>query len=374
MVLFLAACIGLQPIPDDASLDPGRTSGTVGGLTVASTLVDFGTVAPDDRTEQTLLLTNDSEGSIDVALTLSGDEFEVDETAVTVLMGRESVLTLAFQPDDLGEYSGSLMLSAEGDYLEVSLVGVASDDPPDDTGDTDTDPPNGADIAADTTRLDFGTIGVDSSTMKQVYISNEGTSILTVSSAEASDGAFTLGGNLTPPRELDPGEERVIEVLFTPTAEKTYNATLSVESDDPNEGTLSIALVGTGEDVCEYCAPRIDVYTGADPYAITDFFSFFGSEDSRSITISNDGDEILTVRNVTVNNDFLASCGSFRITGWGGSANLSPGASTSFNISYKSNGECLELSQKSLDMNVVHIESNDPAEADYVIELSGAGI
>ena len=372
LVLFLAGCIGLQPIPDDGTEDSAPPSGSVGGLTVASTVVDFGTVAPDDLAEQTLLLTNDSNTSIDVAMTLSGDAFEVDQANLSVLMGKGAVLTLGFQPDDVGEYAGSLMLSADGDHLEVSLVGVADDGAPADTGDTET--PSAADIAADTTRLEFGTIDVDSSSMLQVYISNEGTDVLTVDDAMAGDAAFALGGNLTPPRDLDPGESRVIEVTFTPTVEKTYSSTLTVTSSDSDEKTLTITLTGTGEDTCDYCTPRIVVDTGGDPYAISDFFSFLGSEDSRTITINNEGDELLNVSDVSVNNDFLATCGRFRIKSWGGSTNLTPGASTSFELSYTATGKCIELPQKSLDCNVVHILSNDPAEPDYVIELSGGGI
>lgn len=372
MLLLLAACIGLQAVPTDAYGDSASTSGTVGGLTVSSTLVDFGTVAPDDLTEETIVLLNEGTNAVQVELTLSGDGFEVDRTSVSVLGGNESVLTLGFQPDDVGEYEGSLMVSAGGDHLEVALTGVGDENTPIDTGDTQVS--GGGDIAADSTSLNFGTIDVDSSSMLQVYISNEGTDVLTVDSMSSGDAAFVLGGNLSPPRQLDPGESRVIEVTFTPTSERTYTTTLSVKSDDSDEKTLSISLSGSGEDTCDFCAPRIDVDTGGDPYSITDFFSFFGGEDSRTLTVSNDGDETLNVSDVSVNNDFLATCGTFRVKGWGGAKALAPGASTSFQLAYTATSECLDVPQKALDCNVLHITSNDPAEADYVIELGGAGL
>ena len=372
VVLVLLGCIGLQPVPDLTSGDSAPQTGSVGGVTVSNTVVDFGTVAPDDLTEETLVLTNDSESAITVALTLSGSPFEIDQTSLSVMKGREEVLTLGFQPDDVGEYEGSLMIAAGGDHLEVALSGVADESIPEDTGDTESG--NKADIAADTTRLDFGTIDVDSSSMLQVYISNDGTDVLTVDSASSSDAAFVLGGNLSPPRDLDPGESRVIEVTFTPTSNKTYTGTISVKSNDSDEKTLSISMTGTGEDTCDYCTPRIDVNTGGDPYSMPDFFSVLGSEDSRTVTVSNDGDEVLNVSDVSVNNDFLATCGEFKVKGWSGAKTLTPGASTSFEISYKSDGTCLEVPQKSLDCNVAHIISNDPSESDYVIELGGAGI
>ena len=175
----------------------------------------------------------------------------------------------------------------------------------------------------------------------------------------------------SPPQVLAPGANKLVEVSFTPTAETTYSGTVTVASD---AGDLTITVEGEGVDECDVCAPIMDVDTGSDPFAITDFFSLLGSVDSRTITIQNLGDQDLEVTDVIVNNDTLASCGDFSLSGWTAARTLAPYASTSFSIGYQSDGSCLEIAQSSFDMNVAHILSNDPTTPDWVIELSGAGL
>lgn len=61
---------------------------------------------------------------------------------------------------------------------------------------------------------------------------------------------------------------------------------------------------------------------------------------------------------------------AFVLSGFTGPAMLSPGSSTTFEITY-SGSACVDVAQPHLDANVVHILSNDPGQADYVIELAG---
>lgn len=239
--------------------------------------------------------------------------------------------------------------------------------------DTDTDPDPAGEIWTDKANLNFEDTVLLATTLLPVIVGNEGTEPLLISAITTCNAVFTLGGTVNPPREIDPGESRTIEVSFTPTTPGDYAEQLTITSDDSNEGTLVIPLSGSGV-ACSPCTPDVEVDTGANPYAITDFFSFFGSADPRTVTISNIGDAILDITDLYLNNDFLATCGTFRITSPPGAITLPSGLSTSFEVSYTATGECLELSQKSLDENVLHIVSNDPTEPDYIIELSGAGI
>lgn len=369
MLLLLVSCIGLQPIPGAA--DSGADTQTVGGITLNASTIDFGELEVGHIGEEALVLTNTSGKLVHAAITMSGDYFSVNSTGLDLEDQSETVLTLSYEPDAPGEHTGAIELTLGKDLATVELLGTAVGEGGD-TGSSD-----GPELSTDQPSLAFGKVDQHTSSMMQLVVTNTGTEALTVSSATSSDTAFAIGGNLTPPRTLDPGEYRVIEVTFTPTAAKSYSANLVIESDDPGTPTARIALTGEGIDSCDECSPLIEVDTGGtSDYAITDFFSIDGYEDSRTITIGNDGDEDLIVSDVAVENDLVPFCGTFSLNGWTGSKTVKPGNTTSFKIVYRgdANETCVDLSFKDFDSNVLHIISNDPVEDDYVIELQGSSL
>ncbi len=368
--LLLTACIGLQPIPAEGG--GGAKSQTVGGVTISATLLDFGELDVGDLGEEALVLTNTSGRVVHVSSELTGEYFSVNSTGLDLESETETVLTLSYEPLVAGEHEGSLDFKLGGESASVALVGVAGGEGDDSGGST-----SGGELTTDQPSLAFGKLDVYASAMKQIVVTNTGTEALTVDSAMIADSAFAIGGNLTPPRTLDPGDYRVIEVTFTPSAEKVYSTNLVLESDDPGSPTTRIALTGEGVDTCDVCSPLIEVDTGGtSDYAITDFFSIDGAADDRTITVGNDGDEDLVVSDVEVANDILASCGTFSLSGWTGSKTVAPGKTTSFKVAYRGDASstCLDLSFKDLDSNVLHIISNDPVESDYVIELQGSSL
>lgn len=372
-VLVLAGCVGLQAIPEGS--DSAELA--LGSLTLSRSAVDFGEVKVGDLAEEVLTLSNVGTNAAKVRASVAGESFAIDQSELTVLKGGDAVLVVSFAPEDYVEYTGELTVGTGGEQVILPLAGLGSDQTVDtDTGD-DTGGGGGAegDISTDQPSLSFGTLDLYASSMKSLTVENVGDAPLTIDSVSASDAAFSLGGNLTPPRTLDPGESRVVEVTFTPTAEKTYSAELTLTSDDPDAPRTKITLSGTGHNECDYCSPIISVDTGgSSDYALQDFLSLFGSTDSRTISIGNDGDQDLEVRSIDVNNDFLATCGTFWLSSWSGSATVKPGKSTSFTVNYKATETCLDVAQLSLDANVIHILSNDPSEGDYIIEIGGTGV
>jgi hypothetical protein len=339
--------------------------------------VDFGAVEVGGEQEETLVLTNGDGGLVHVNATVTGEGFSADEVGFDLVRSGEQVITLRFSPGDVGPFTGSLGLDIGPEsHTDVALHGEGTEGGGGggDTGGGGGDDPAG-ELTTDVPSLAFGTLDLGATSMKQVTVTNTGDGPLTVSSATSSDTAFVLGGNLTPPRTLDPGEERVIEVTFSPGAEKAYSANLVLKSDDPGAPKTTLAMSGTGEDQCDVCSPRIDVNTGSSSdYEITDFVSAFGTKDSRTVTIGNDGDMDLDVTGVQVKNDFLQTCGTFTVSGWKGATSVKPGRTTTFTVTYEATDTCLDVPQKAIDANVVHILSNDPAEPDYIIELGGLGL
>ncbi len=375
---LLVGCIGLQEVPSGDSPGAQDEGTTIGGVALSLSSVDFGDVEVGDFAEQSVVLTNGGSGLSHVNVSVSGEGFSVDQVGFDLMKDAEEVITLTFEPEDLGDYTGKIAFTIDqSDHGQVPLTGRGIEPGTgggDDTGGGDTDSTSG-ELTTDVPSLAFGTMDLGATMMKSVTVSNTGDGPLTITSATASDASFTLGGNLTPPRTLDPGEERVVEVTFSPSAEKAYSGNLVLQSDDPGAPKTTIAMTGTGENQCDVCSPRIDVNTGtSSDYEITDFFSFYGSKDTRTVTIGNDGDQDLDVSSVTVKNDFLATCGTFSLGGWKGATSVAPGRTTAFTISYTASGSCLDVSQKTIDANVIHILSNDPAEPDYIVEIGGAGL
>lgn len=363
-LLVLLGCIGLQPVPEGS-----RGPTAIGDVSVSLSAVDFGEVELGSSAEERLVLTNTGRSSEEVSAVVTGTGFSANLTAISLVGDGEEVITLTFEPDGEGAFTGDLALTVGEDAISVPLSGSGV------RVERDTADGEGGELSADQPSLSFGTLDLYASSMMQVSVTNTGSGPLTVDSVITTDGAFTLGGNLTPPRTLDPGEERVVEVTFTPSVAKNYSANLELASDDPNGGTTRIALSGKGEDRCDICSPLITVDTGGpSDYAIDDFLSIFGSKDTRTVTIGNDGDEDLVVSGIAVNNDFILTCGNFALGGWGGSETVAPGRETTFTITYKATDPCLDAPVRELDVNVAHIYSNDPVESDYVIELSGVGL
>jgi len=130
--------------------------------------------------------------------------------------------------------------------------------------------------------------------------------------------------------------------------------------------------MGEGEDHCNICSPVLTVDTGG--LDLTSFVTLVGiSTDSRNVNLFNEGDQDLDITDISITNDLLASCGTFTLTGWGGSKTLRPGSSTSITISYRATGSCIDLDQSSLGWNILTIDSNDP-HSPYVAALAGVAL
>jgi hypothetical protein len=153
---------------------------------------------------------------------------------------------------------GLFALACQQDY---DLKGEKKENPPPDTQEPvpeeeDSDPPAPdpePDIAVSPLGFDFGGLPKDCAAEDQtLMITNEGEGILEVSAIEVTgDGnsAFTLRWDGAP-FSLAQGELREIPFGFTPNAWVSYSVEVQVESNDPDEGLVSLPAEGFGaEDV-----------------------------------------------------------------------------------------------------------------------------
>jgi hypothetical protein len=91
--------------------------------------------------------------------------------------------------------------------------------------------------------VNFGKVRVGSIKTRSITVKNKGKGPLPVSLGSASAPFGLKAQSFT----LAKGEKRKITVSFTPSAAKTYTASVSVQSDDPLNKNNSVALTGTGK-------------------------------------------------------------------------------------------------------------------------------
>lgn len=375
VLIVTSGCVGLDRVPQkgNPTRDSGVAAATLGALSMSASEFAFGDVGVGTTASSDTTLTNTGDGPLHVDGTLAGeDAFSTTFTALDLEGGGTSVLTVDFAPDQTRDYVATLTLAIDGgDSLDLPVSGAGTEGGED--TDTGTEPSDDGDIAVKGTSMAFGKIDLESDQTMTLEVSNMGKADLLVSDAITTDPAFSISGDFASSRVLAPGDRKTLTVTFTPTAEKSYTAKATLTTDDPDEGRVDIALTGEGVNLCDICSPLIDVDTGgSDPYSITDFNTLLGP-DKRTITIQNVGDKDLNVSDVSVNNDFISTCGTFTLGGWTGAKTVKPYGTTTFNVTYSTTSGCLDVAQQSLDANVIHILSNDPGEPDYVIGIGGLG-
>lgn len=227
-LILLLACTGDEPqitkLYPEASVFPES--------------VDFGEVIASYDSTLSAQITNTGP----VKLTLSDVRIEADE-AVFALgewpteldSGDTIAVPITFTPGTYKGYTGSLIVESdaqENPSLTVPLTGTGVMAPT-------------PDICLSTDVLDFGMIGLTSST-NFFQICNDGDGTLHVTGLDqAGSGAFQLLGSDSE-FSVAPGDSSTIVVLYQPTVADGDNGTLTIRSDDPDEPETELLLLGNG--------------------------------------------------------------------------------------------------------------------------------
>ncbi|MGA1790413.1 MAG: choice-of-anchor D domain-containing protein [bacterium] len=216
---------------------------------------------------------------------------------------------------------------------------------------------------------DFGDVDVNGTSELVVTIYNDGDADLVVSDITLSDttnfvmdvsGGSDPVGSTTP--SIDPNSSKTLSVSFEPLSEGTKSCTLTISSNDPDDGSVVLSLEGTG------IGPEPDIRVTPDsPYD-------FGNVDVNGtselvVTIYNDGDADLVVSDIT-----LSDTTNFVMDVSGGSNAV---GSTTPTIAQDSLGTLSvifgPLSEGAKTCTLT-ITSNDPDNDSYVLSLQGTGM
>lgn len=112
--------------------------------------------------------------------------------------------------------------------------------------------------------IDFGQVQLHFTAKKAVRVRNVGTGSLEISAAAFTNARFATGAV---PTTLAPSEEAMLEFSFTPdVADQRETGTVALTTNDPDAGTVSLSLAGTGVTATAVANPRTfdfgEVYVG----------------------------------------------------------------------------------------------------------------
>lgn len=204
----------------------------------------------------------------------------------------------------------------------------------------------------------FGNVFIGGTATLNLVIRNDGSQNLSVTGISLIGGnAAEFGVNTSAvPFTLSAGASQVVPVSFTPASAGAKNTTLRITSNDPNENPFNVALSGAGV----IPAPDITVTPAAHQFG----FVVINTSASQSFTISNDGNQNLSVSDIFLNGGNLLE---FNIASSNAPFTLAPGASETVVVSFAP----LTLGSKSTTLRIV---SNDPDENPFDVPLGGTAV
>lgn len=222
------------------------------GLGIAPSTLDFGDVAvPTSRTLE-LFITNSGRARLEVSASLRGpdrDAFELLLDDATIPAGESLGFPVRFFASTFLAFDAEIVLTSNDDenperVVPLSGTGVAA-------------PLPDIHITPGLT-LDFGEVSPGSSEVAFIQINNVGTAPLTLGTVtQFGSGSFSL--------ETDPSASTIapntsvpVIVRYTPTADSGDDGGIRIPSDDPDEGTVNVLLLGNGGSDVDYPVAVID--------------------------------------------------------------------------------------------------------------------
>jgi hypothetical protein len=205
-------------------------------------------------------------------------------------------------------------------------------------------------IVVNPTTLDFGTVKTDASKALGVLITNTGDRVLNITDM-AVDGSihYSFEGSTT--ATLNKDDTTTVFVRFHPKTAGTLTGTLTVTSNDPDNGSLVVNLTGIGQSL----SPNISVWL--DTLKFGDVIA--GNSSDLGFRVSNTGDTALTVSNVVATGTGFSYSGDTGFT-----VNINDSSEVTVRFAPVTTGDFT---------GTLTITSNDPDTPTKTVQLSGKG-
>ena len=210
------------------------------------------------------------------------------------------------------------------------------------------------DLALTATRLDFGEVPAGVSVERSLTIHNRGTQTLTVSDVVASSSLLTVTPRTA---SIAAGDSSGFLVVFQPTEEGDLSATLTVMSNDPDEGSLSVSAVARA--TARIASPP-SIVVSPDQLAFGEVE--IGTSYDKAVTLRNAGDDTLIVTSIRFSGPFEAFFPAiFPLF------QVASGDSVSVQVTFTPTGP-------GETTGVMTVSNNDPDRSELGVSLIGTGV
>jgi uncharacterized repeat protein (TIGR01451 family) len=250
-------------------------------IEVEPDFLDFGGITVGTPSAPgTVTVINAGTASLTVsAVTIDDGHFTVNVVVpFTLAPAATKEIPVVFSPTDAVAYHATLTVTSNAGTETVALQGEGTPVPA-----SDIDIDTGTVIFTPPLRLGF-------SDSEGFTVTNTGSAALNVSSVTIDNAQFVP---FMTTFQLPPGGSVLFGVTFTPLSVGDHYATLTIVSDDPDEGTVLVSLIG------KCVAPDIVVNPGAmvtfDPVLL-------GTSGYQTVMVNNDGTDWLDIIDVTTSN------------------------------------------------------------------------
>lgn len=274
--------------------------------------LEYGNIRVSENSSATVTVQNSGDATLIITdITLSGDSssaFSASETSLSLDPGDSQDVAVTFAPSTGTNYSVNLEIESNDPDKPTSTVSVSG------TGIS-------GDISPTNDTLGFGETIVSTQTERALPVENAGSGSLDIQnvSVRGSDaGQFSVTDS---PDMITAGESRKITVGYTPTREGTANATLEIESDDPDDSVTEIPLEGQGTQ------SAFEVSPGSHDYGVV----AAGIVENMSFTAENNGTAVATVTGWQLAG---ANPDSFQLLGDSNGATLDEGEQTNVTVAF----------------------------------------
>ncbi len=202
----------------------------------------------------------------------------------------------------------------------------------------------------------FGSVNVDSSSDRSVYIRSDGDASLIIGNITGASGSFSKVSDNCSGQTLSPSSGCTITVRFLPVSAGAFNGSIDIPSNDPDESRVTLSITGTGAAVG---SPDIDIL----PSRGISFPNIMaGATADQEITISNNGNIPLTILSSTAPTEpFSIVAGEDNCS----NQTLAPNQSCIMKIRFTPAGSGIFNSD-------FDIRSNDPDENRVTVNVSGS--
>lgn len=240
MIGFVTAC-------QESNLNELKEPYDAGGMAIEVTpaALDFGTLTADDAASlRTFTITSVGVNDLTVsAIELQGNDATSYSLMIpfmeTVLSPQEAVdIQVAFLPDGANALQAEAIVFSDdpdNEAVSVQLIGQGAI----------------PDLVITPDPLNFGATYVGCHMENNITLTNAGSDTLNVYSISDIPDAFTINNMPSFPFSLEPNEEYVLDVTFTPDIEGTYSSSINVISDDP-DGNEAATQSGIGQYIASY--------------------------------------------------------------------------------------------------------------------------